>query len=141
MIRKGSHKSEEYFGTQHRFEHWYVDNSVYFITARCRNQTHAFDDQECKAIFWDRFNHYTRKYEFVPFVTSLLSNHYHTLGYLKVGMNLGPMMKGIHGSVAKLVNDRLPQRCFHSGWIRGIKIISTDASGMKRNVGGPIGIP
>lgn len=23
MIRKGSHKSEEYFGSQHRFEHWY----------------------------------------------------------------------------------------------------------------------
>lgn len=27
MIRKGSHKSEEYFGSQHRFEHWYCDNN------------------------------------------------------------------------------------------------------------------
>jgi len=110
MIRKGSHKSEEYYGTQHRFEHWYCDNMVYFITARCRHQTHAFASDSCKAVFWDRFDHYTQKYGFVPLVTSLLSNHYHTLGYLKVGLNLGPMMKGIHGSVAKLVNDRLPER-------------------------------
>jgi hypothetical protein len=53
VIRKSSHKSEEYFDTQHRFEHWYCDNMVYFITARCRNQTHAFESESCKAIFWD----------------------------------------------------------------------------------------
>ena len=64
----------------------------------------------CKAVFWERFGHYTEKYGFLPLVTSLLSNHYHPLGYLKVGLNLGPMMKGIHGSVAKLVNDQLPER-------------------------------
>ena len=76
MIRKGSHKSEEYFGTQHRFEHWYVDNMGYFITARCRNQTHAFDDEKCKAIFWDRFDHYTHEYGFTPWTTTLMINHY-----------------------------------------------------------------
>lgn len=110
MIRKGSHKSDEYFGSQHRFEHWHVDNMVYFITSRCRHGTHAFLSQSCRDIFWDRFDHYTKKYGFVPFVTSLLSNHYHVLGYLKIGTNLPPMMRGFHGSVAKLVNDRLPQR-------------------------------
>lgn len=109
-MRKGSHTSEEYFGSQHRFEHWYRDNTVYFITARCRGRAHALADENCKAIFWDCFDRYTAKYAFVPFVTSLLSNHYHTLGYLKVGLDLGPMMKGIHGSVAKLVNDRMSQR-------------------------------
>ena len=30
---------------------------------------------------------------FFPWVTSLLNNHYHTLGYLRVGENLGPMMQ------------------------------------------------
>jgi hypothetical protein len=43
-------------------------------------------------------------------VTSLVDNHYHTLGYLKNGQNLGKMMQRIHGSVAKLVNDVLPAR-------------------------------
>ncbi len=106
-MRKGSHTSDEYFGTQHRFEHWYRDNTVYFITARCRAKTPAFESDQCSAIFWERFNHYTAKYGFVPFVVSLMSNHYHALGYLKVGMNLGPMMQKVHGSVAKLVNDQL----------------------------------
>jgi hypothetical protein len=110
MFSKGGHKSDEYFGSQHRFEHWYRDNTVYFITARCRAKTHAFDTEECKAIFWDRFKHYTAEFRFTPFVESLLSNHYHALGYLKIGQNLGPMMQRIHGSVAKLVNDRLEER-------------------------------
>jgi REP element-mobilizing transposase RayT len=110
MFRKGSHKAEEYFGSQHRFEHWYCDNMVYFITARCRGQRHAFDSESCKAVFWERFDHYTAKFGFVPFVTSLMSNHYHVLGYLREGKSLGPMMKGIHGSVAKLVNDQLAER-------------------------------
>ena len=49
-------------------------------------------------------------YGYVPWVTTLLDNHYHTLGYLRVGENLGPMMQRIHGSVAKLVNDLLSVR-------------------------------
>jgi hypothetical protein len=43
-------------------------------------------------------------------VTSLLDNHYHTIGYLKIGANLPTMMQRLHGSVAKLVNDTLPER-------------------------------
>ena len=91
-------------------EHWYRDNSVYFITARCRDRYPAFESEAAKTVFWDRFDHYTRFYGFVPWVTTLLDNHYHTLGYLKVGEQLGPMMQRIHGSVAKLVNDQLPTR-------------------------------
>ncbi len=39
-----------------------------------------------------------------------MDNHYHLLGYLKVGEKLGPMMQKLHGSVAKLTNDLLPER-------------------------------
>jgi REP element-mobilizing transposase RayT len=95
---------------RHRFEHWYRDNTVYFITARCRDRFPAFQNEDAKQIFWDRFTHYTAQYGFVPWVTSLMNNHYHTLGYLKMGEDLGPMMQRIHGSVAKLVNDLLPVR-------------------------------
>ena len=91
-------------------EHWYRDNTVYFITSRCRDRFPAFQTERAKAVFWDRFDYYTLLYGFVPWVTTLLDNHYHTLGYLKVGEQLGPMMQRIHGSVAKLVNDLLPQR-------------------------------
>ncbi len=109
-FKKSSISSNERPYGQHRFEHWYRDNTVYFITARCRAKFPAFRSEPAKAIFWDRFHHYTAQYGFVPFVTSLLDNHYHTLGYLKVGLHLGKMMRLIHGSVAKLTNDLLSER-------------------------------
>jgi REP element-mobilizing transposase RayT len=109
-IRKSDPSSNEYFHGKHRFEHWYRDNQVYFITARCRDRFAAFATNDAKAIFWNRFTQYTREYEFTPWVTSLLDNHYHTLGYLRLGENLGTMMQKLHGSVAKLVNDQLEIR-------------------------------
>ena len=95
---------------RHRFEHWYRDNTVYFVTAKCRDHFPAFESEAAKAEFWDRFYYWTAYFGFVPWITSLMRNHYHTLGYLKIGENLGPLMQRIHGSVAKLVNDLLPER-------------------------------
>jgi len=109
-FRVSTNSRQEYIKGKHRFEHWYRDNTIYFITARCRDRFPAFASEEAKLVFWDRFDHYTKEYGFVPWVTSLVDNHYHTLGYLRIGENLGPMMQRIHGSVAKLVNDLLPER-------------------------------
>ena len=109
-IRKSSHTHNEYFKGRHRFEHWYVDNQVYFITSKCRDGFHAFASEEAKLLFWDRFDHYTKLHGFVPWVTTLVGNHYHSLGYQRVGTELGQMMRKLHGSVAKLVNDLLPER-------------------------------
>lgn len=99
-----------WFDGQRRTEHWYRDNQVYFITARCREKTPAFCKTDAQQVFWDRFLHYTHQYDFTPFVTSLMSNHYHTIGYLKIGENLGPMMQRLHGSVASQVNKVLRVR-------------------------------
>lgn len=87
-----------------------MDNQVYFITARCRGQYPAFGSEQAKRIFWDRFDQYTQQFGFVPWVTSLLDNHYHTEGYMQDASGLPRMMQRIHGSVAKLVNDLLPER-------------------------------
>jgi len=118
-IDKSARSPRERGELGHRFEHWYVDNQVYFITARCRDKYPAFADERAKAVFWDRFDHYTKEAGFVPWVTSLLDNHYHTLGYIRVGMNLKHMMQRLHGSVAKQVNDLLPER--RSEFFRDVK--------------------
>jgi len=97
-------------GDQYRYEHWLVDNQVYFITARCRDQFPAFASEAAKAVFWKQFDKYTDEFGFTPWVTSLVDNHYHTLGYLRIGGALPKMMQRLHGSVAKLVNDLLPVR-------------------------------
>lgn len=109
-IRHLSRSSNLAYKDRKRYEHWLVDNQVYFITARCRDRFPAFASEAAKELFWNRFSHYTQEFGFVPWVTSLLDNHYHTLGYLRSGENLPRMMQRIHGSVAKLVHDLLPAR-------------------------------
>jgi len=107
------------FGSADSQQHWYRDNQVYFITARCRDGYRAFASEQAKTVFWDRFEHYTDKHGFVPWVTSLIDNHYHTTGYLRRGDELGTMTRNLHGSVAKLVNDLLPERrvpFWRAGW-------------------------
>ncbi len=108
--RKSSSSSSRIYKGRRRFEHWYRDNQVYFITARCRDRFPAFASERAKGVFWERFEYYTREHLFTPWVTSLLNNHYHVLGYCKSGELLGPMMRKIHGSVAKLTNDLLTER-------------------------------
>lgn len=109
-IRKSNTTPREHYDGHHRFEYWYRDNQVYFITARCRDRVAAFAEEQATHVFWAQFERYTQEFTFTPWVTSLLHNHYHTLGYLKVGGNLPIMMQRIHGSVAKLVNDTLDAR-------------------------------
>lgn len=111
-FRQSSHSHQEFSRDgRHRFEHWYRDNTVSFITARCRDRFPAFASERAKAIFWDRFEHYTAIHRFEPWITSLLDNHYHVVGYCAVGEELGEMMRKIHGSAAKLVNDVLADTC------------------------------
>jgi len=79
-VRRSSRARERIVNDQHRFEHWYRSNQVYFITGRCVEGYPAFDAEDAKGVFWDRFEHYTREWQFTPWATSLLSNHYHTIG-------------------------------------------------------------
>lgn len=117
-ITKLTDSHDEFRFGQHRFEHWQVDNQVYFLTARCRARFPAFASESAKKIFWDRFEFYTAKHGFVPWVTSLLDNHYHTVGYLREGKQLGIMMQRLHGSVAKMVNDVLREQEVEAPWMR-----------------------
>jgi REP element-mobilizing transposase RayT len=109
-VRKTSRSSTAAHGDLHRFEHWLADNQVYFITARCRDKFSAFASDAAKDVFWRQFDKYTNEFGYVPWVTSLVDNHCHTIGYLKIGDKLPTMMQRLHGSVAKLVNDLLPAR-------------------------------
>lgn len=103
---KSSGAGDGYKG-KHHFQHWYRDNQVYFITARCCEEFPASASEEAKAIFWAHFERCAADYGFRPWVTSLLDNHYHTVGYLERGENLSKMTHRLHGATAKLVNDLL----------------------------------
>jgi hypothetical protein len=137
-LRKSSYTPHEFFEGKHRAEHWYRDNSVYFITARCADRYPALTSEEAKSIFWDRFGYYAELHTFTPIVTSVLDNHNHELGHLKVGEELGQMMRKRHGSVAKLVNDLLPVRR-RPFWEKGETRTSTGASATSFSSGAPTG--
>jgi REP element-mobilizing transposase RayT len=109
-FKKGSCVKTEFYKRRHRREHWYRDNTVYFLTVRCADRFPAFASEEAKAIFWRQFAKYTTEHHFDVWVCTLVDNHYHAVGYLDHGPDLAPMIRKIHGSVAKLVNDMLPTR-------------------------------
>lgn len=109
-FRKSSPSRRETYQGKHRFEHWYRDNTVYFITARCRDKYPAFAAEPAKAVFWDRLATYTAEARFTLWLATLMDNHYHLIGYLPRGEALPQMMRKLHGSVAKRVNDLLPVR-------------------------------
>ena len=109
-FRKSSYTQREFFEGKHRFEHWYRDNTLYFVTSRTRDRAPAFASDEAKAVFWDRFNHYSKEYDVRPIVGSLLDNHYHKISYVERGENIHRFIQRLHGSVAKLVNDTLQTR-------------------------------
>ncbi len=114
---KSNQSANRVWNGRHRAEHWYRDNQIYFITARCRSQFPAFAGECAKGIFWDRFERACAANDFHPWVTSLLDNHYHTVGWLERGESLPRMMKSFHGAVAKLVNDALHAQ-FTSGGLK-----------------------
>ncbi|MGD0139025.1 MAG: hypothetical protein ABSD28_09125 [Tepidisphaeraceae bacterium] len=107
---KGSSSKKEYFKGRHRLEHWYRDNTVYFLTVRCTDCFPAFASDAAKLIFWRQFEKYALEHHFDVWICTLIDNHYHAIGYLPRGLDLAPMIRKIHGSTAKLVNDLLTTR-------------------------------
>jgi hypothetical protein len=65
-IDRISRSNNATYRDRHRYEHWLVDNQVYFLTARCRDRLPAFESEAAKTVFWDRFDHYTSEFGFVP---------------------------------------------------------------------------
>ena len=98
-------------------QHWYRDNQVYFLTARCRAKYPALEPDEVKACFWQTFDDCCEQFGFTPWVTSLLNNHYHTIGYLRHGTELSPMMRMLHGRLARYANQVLESQ-FKAGGLQ-----------------------
>lgn len=99
--KSGGHRREWYDGA-HRFEHWYRDRTVYLVTARVRDRLPIFLNSESANVFWSKLLQYTTQHGFELWIATLMSNHYHFIGFLERGSQLGEMMRKLHGSVAWL---------------------------------------
>jgi hypothetical protein len=63
-ITKTSEATREFYKGRHRFEHWFRDNQIYFITARCRGKFNGFASDEAKHIFWSYLEKLANEHDF-----------------------------------------------------------------------------
>jgi hypothetical protein len=82
-IHNSRTSTRELFDGHHRFEHWYRDNQVYFITSTVRDHFPAFATEATQRIYWQKLEQYAKEFHFAPWVVSLMSNHDHMLGHFK----------------------------------------------------------
>jgi REP element-mobilizing transposase RayT len=75
-----------------------------------RNKHLAVRSEKAKEIFWDRFWFYVKKYNLYVWIVTLMDNHYHVIVHVQDKEVMPEFMQRLHGSVAKLVNDVLPER-------------------------------
>ncbi|MEL7238232.1 MAG: transposase [Planctomycetota bacterium] len=109
-IRKASRtKEEKRPDGSHRFEHWIKDNQLYFLTCCTKGHAHVFKSRQAQEVFWQCFNRWHERSGFKVCVVTLMSSHYHLVGYAKVGQQLVDFVQGLHGSTARAVNPLLDQ--------------------------------
>ena len=88
----------------HHPPHIYLDNSIYFITARIYQKEKIINtDQKKKILFenlWSEFG----KVGYKLYAWSILDNHYHIEFETKLGKNLGEALSLIHGRTAFEIN-------------------------------------
>ena len=107
-IHKTSRSPTEIHPTgSHRFEHWIKDNQLYFLTSCTNGKAHVFQTEETQAIFLKCFDNWHERSGLKVCVISLLSNHYHLVGYAKSGQQLIDFIRGLHSSTARYLNQLL----------------------------------
>ncbi|MBI5071310.1 transposase [Candidatus Falkowbacteria bacterium] len=92
--------------------HLYVDQQIYFITARTVNQELFFSSQNKKLILYKTIGEAGRKFQSNFYTWSILSNHYHLLFKMARGKDLPDFIQTINGKSAFQLNkiDRVQKR-------------------------------
>ena len=88
----------------HHPPHIYLNNSIYFITARIYQKEKIFNtDQKKKIMFENLWNEFSR-IGYKLYSWAILDNHYHIEFKTKLGKNLGKALNLIHGRTSFEIN-------------------------------------
>ena len=88
----------------HHPPHIYLDNSIYFITARIYQKEKILNtDQKKKILFENLWNEFG-KIGYNLYAWAILDNHYHIEFKTKLGNNLGEALNLIHGKTSFEIN-------------------------------------
>lgn len=94
--------------TKHRPLHFYLDNSLVFISARIYGGFSYLISEEMKGYFWKLLEEKALKYDLGLKAWVVLNNHYHLIVEAKKGNVVSKFIKEIHGASARHIKKRLP---------------------------------
>lgn len=90
---------------QKRPPHIYLDNQIYFITARCNRGIHFLRPDKYKQILVDCIFEQVKKFSYKLYGWVINQNHYYLLIKTKTGSDLPKFIGAINGKSSKLIND------------------------------------
>ena len=104
---------------KHHPPHLYLDDTIYFLTARVYGKQHLLDTKEKKRLLLDIIKKIFLKYRFKIYAWVILDNHYHIEFKTNLGKNLSKVMQYIHGQcsfeINKLENSK-GRKIFQNYW-------------------------
>ncbi|MBU0597737.1 transposase [Patescibacteria group bacterium] len=92
--------------------HIYLDNTIYFITARTRDKWKYFNTDRRKLLINNILKSVIKQYDLQLYAWVILANHYHLLIKIKSNNQLIRFIKSFHGQSAISLNkiDKIPGR-------------------------------
>lgn len=92
--------------------HYYLDNKIYFITARTIDKKRILNTNEKKNILKKTIISASEKFNVDFYAWTILDNHYHLLVNILKGNIIPELMKAINGKSAFLLNrlDKIKKR-------------------------------
>ena len=108
----------------HHPPHIYLDNSIYFLTARVYKKEKIINTNQKKKILLKNLRNEFYKAGYKIYAWIILDNHYHLEFKTKYGKKLGEMLNLIHGKTSFEINkiDNIKGRkIFQNYWDRCVR--------------------
>ena len=109
---------------KHHPPHVYLDDTLYFLTARTVEKNKLFNTEEKKKIFYKTLKDILERYNYFLHAWTILDNHYHLLMRIATGENLKFFVKDLHSLSAKRINeldDQIGRKVWFQYWDRCIR--------------------
>ena len=109
---------------KHHPPHLYLDDTVYFLTARVYGKQHILNTDTKKQLLLDIINKVFLKYQFKMYAWVILNNHYHIEFKTRLGSDLVKVMQFIHGRCSFKINNLencRGRKIFQNYWDHGIR--------------------
>jgi putative transposase len=104
--------------------HIYLDNTIYFITARTKDRSPYFDSEGKKSLLSEQLFVTAKKHGLKLIAWVVQDNHYHVLVHIKKKHDLVLFIKTLHGKSAIELNKldgQLGRKIWVNYWDHGIR--------------------